>query len=798
MDRSIINYIKETWDCISYARNILGMPVHNDGDRCVSFRPDAENPSSFVVFHDYWFDWGGNMNGDVIDLCAQARHGGDKGAAIRELAGDNFISYSANWAKYTDDLDAKIWQWHSMLRQEDIDYLHSRRISDETIQRLRIGFDPHSCRLTIPYWKNGHAAYYISRDRSPEQDKSKYKKQFIDTWNEHIPWGLHTLTSDFAQSQSQTFALDSDNRIVKFSDWLCILEGAFDVLSFEQEGFRVLSPICGFFSKPQLNIVLAAAKSFPKVFICFDSDTAGNNFTRKAAEFCFKNRINFFCGVLPPGIKDVSDFYAAGGNLADLVSNASDGLAYLASSITDKQHFSNFLKSAARFRDKADLVDLCGLIKHFNKDWLKAVLADCSRKPAENIIVDEVRKLHELKFIPDIGFFEYLHGVWKLTPDEFICQHIKKVLGNFTTNSLMSNICNHLKKDAASHDEFNKQNIFNFINGTFDLEKGSLREHSTTDLSTVQANFLYDPDATCDKWLAFLSDVMENTTDKIMLLQEATGYILFPDCRHEKAFMLIGDGSNGKSVFINTLIAVFGKENCSNVSISDLASPFEPIRLQHSIANFSTEMKSTIKGTEDKFKQCVSGEIITAAYKGKDAVTFCPRSKWIFSANSFIGSQDISYGFTRRIHFVKFNRTFKGKEIDRDLTAKLKTELPGIFNWAYEGYKRLVQNGEFTRTQEQNEMMNDFMQAINPLSVFIDEKILNESFYEMKLSDIYPQYMAWCKLAGTNPQNRMNFTRNFKALLKQKRADVSWRRSNSEWIFSMSKQTLTAEITKGL
>lgn len=797
MDRAIINYIKDTWDCITYARNVLAMPVYQDGDRCVSFRPDAQNPSSFVVYKDYWFDWGGNMSGDVIDLCAQARHNGDKGAAIRELASDNFIEYSANWARYTEDLDAKIFQWHSMLRQDDISYLHSRRISDDTIKRLRIGFDPHANRLTIPYWKNGHAAYFIARDRSGNPDAAKYKKQFVDTWNEHIPWGLHTLTTDFIQARQSTFIPDSSGRPVKFSDWLCILEGAFDALSFEQVGFHVLSPICGFFSKPQLNIVLAAAKNYPQVFICFDSDNAGNNFTRKAAEFCFKNRINFMCGVLPPGIKDVSDFYAAGGNIADLVSNASDGLAYLASSITDKQHFLTFLKSAARFRDKADLVDLCHLMTHFNKEWLNAALNDAVRKPAENIIIEEVKKLHEIKYIPDIGFFEYLHGVWVLTPDEFICQHIKKLLGNFATNALMSNICNHLKKDAAAREEFNKQPLFNFINGTLHLETGQLREHSTTDLSTVQAAYLYDQNAKCEKWRAFLSEIMENVPDKISLLQEAAGYILFSDCRFEKAFMLIGEGSNGKSVFINTLIAVFGKENCSNVSISDLASPFEPIRLQHSIANFSTEMKSSIKGTEDKFKQCVSGETITAAYKGKDAVTFCPRSKWIFSANSYIGSSDISYGFTRRICFVKFNRTFTGSEIDRDLTNKLRAELPGIFNWAYEGYKRLIKNGQFTETKEQQDMMADFMQAINPLVVFIDEWLADDEKYktgELQLAKIYELYTVWAKSANTNPLNRMNFTRNFKTLLKQRRPDVVFSRSNSKWKFFFDP----SYYTKGL
>ncbi len=47
---------------------------------------------------------------------------------------------------------------------------------------------------------------------------------------------------------------------------------------------------------------------------------------------------------------------------------------------------------------------------------------------------------------------------------------------------------------------------------------------------------------------------------------------------------------------------------------------------------------------------------------------------------------------------IEFNRTFKGKECDPYLEDKLLKELPGIWNWAYEGYQRLLSNNfRFTK-----------------------------------------------------------------------------------------------------
>ena len=266
MDR--IAYIKDKYRVLDYARDVLGLPVRKAGDRCKSIMPGEHHTNNaFVVYDDWWYDFSAGMGGDVIDLCAIARHDGDKGAAIRELAGD--YGDSIEWKEYTQNLNSKIAYFHSQLRESDLRYLRRRHIYKETVDRLLIGYASQEDRLIIPYWKNGYIAYYVGRDRSGNPEASKYKKAKLDGLNENIPWGLHTFEPQHREYMKQMRLTKADvadteppsadiealtakrvSMTAEALEKLCIItEGAFDALSFEQEGFKVLSPISGYFSK---------------------------------------------------------------------------------------------------------------------------------------------------------------------------------------------------------------------------------------------------------------------------------------------------------------------------------------------------------------------------------------------------------------------------------------------------------------------------------------------------------------------------------------------------------------------
>lgn len=801
-----IEYIKDKYTVLEYARDILGLPVRKSGDRCKSFAPDSHNPTALVIFDDWWYDFKQGIGGDVIDLCAHAKHGGDVGAAIRELAGDYGIS--SDWKEKTQERCTLIAYWHEQLRECDKRYLYRRGIKKETVDRLKIGYNEKEDRLIIPYWKNGYIAYYIGRDRSDNPRPDKYKKAYLDGYNENIAWGLQSfddkrraeiakkiviktpeiVTAPMTKSGS---SMTISNKQKILDEYAVIAEGAFDALSFEQEGFKILSPISGYFSKEAKKQVISLLKTIKHVFVCFDNDKAGSNFTVDFCKTLFKNRINFVCGVLPDGVKDISDFYAAGGDLFELVAEAKPGIAMLAERITDKEDFKKFLYDAARFVDEPDIVELCENTKGFSAKWIATVLKKALKMPSEKTIIDEITDKYTLKHVEGLGFYEYCHGVWTKRSDNAIGNYLISALGNWASGNKLNALLGYLKKETTTDEIFNRKPIFNFRNGVLELENGKFREHSEADMSSIQASYDYDEKADCPKWKKFISEIMAGRELSIKLLQEMTGYILFNDCKLQKGFFLIGDGANGKSVFLNTIRAVFGNENVSRVEMSSLIEPFQRISLINSLVNISTETNTDVKGAESIFKQIVAGDPINGCFKNKDFVIFEPRCVMISACNEYVKSRDITFGFLRRICFIDFPCKFEGEKADLTLEDTLKEELPGIFNWIYEGYKRLKEQGKLTETPEQAEMMDEFISLMNPVAAFIDECLKDENDI-IERDELYRRYVSWTKEAGHEAQSRTKFMRTFKKTIKQLMPHVQEGRTSSMRFFSFKRDLPTA------
>jgi len=790
-----IGRIKESISVLEYAQNVLGLAVRKSGDRCTSLS-GGNNPTAMVVFEDWWYDFKLGAGGDVIDLCACARHNGDKGAAIRELAGDRI---DPHWREYTQNLCNRIEKWHEDLRKEDREYLHGRHIKAETIKRLKLGFDGN--RLVIPYFKNGYVAYYVSRDR--DGTGPKYKKAKLDGLNENIPWGLHSIEakgipltpfgSDERNNlaEENTLVGDKGHTSPEYKETkkeasytlvgyesdtppeykpfpLIITEGVFDALSFEQEGFPVLSPMGGYFSKEQLKQVLNICQHAKDgVFVCFDSDDAGSRFQTDMAKLLFRHKVHFTCGELKE--KDVSDYYAAGGSLRELVDSARPGIEVLCERIEDRQEFKSFVFQAARFVGRAEMAELFEHVD-FPKAWLKIVQKQALEPPPEDLIVKEIVSERRLKYFESLGFYEYSLGAWRSRGDHEIKRYISDALGQYRTGTRTNSIFSLLKAEAVSTELFDTKPIFNFRNCVLDLETGQTHPHSETFMSSIQVPYSYDPDAYSTRWLRFVEEVTEGDERKANLLQEIAGYVLFSDNSLQKCFFLVGDGANGKSVFLDILTDVFGAENVSNVEMSGLVEPFQRIHLLTSVLNISSETQSNVKGAESVFKQIVVGDTINGCYKNKDFLTFRPRTKLIAACNEYFKSRDMTTGFLRRISFVSFNARFvdspkKGERIaDKDLTRKLREDLPAIFNWAYAGYKVLKDAKSFTVTQDQAEMKEDFMRESNPIVAFIEEGLMPG---RIPREALYRDYKIWCEAAGHLPMSRTKFIRAFRQTAKQ-------------------------------
>lgn len=759
-----LNLIKSRISCVAYAQRI-GLPITKSGDRCISpLRTGAKNPSSFVVYDDFYYDFASGNGGDVIELCAATHHNGDRGSAIRELAtltgvpSDNHESTQA-WLDYTNQLNAQTAYYHTQLTDDDRRYLYSRGLSDGDISRLRIGRVTDGAlrgRLFLPYFSgaDGYVCYYATRalpgGAFPD---SKYMKQKRDEHSQHLPWGLQTLNRD--------------------SDTLVIAEGYFDAVSFEIRGYPVLSAITGRFSRDQIPVVLSVARKFKRIFIVYDNDAtshAGESFTHSMSELLTKHRLPFVVGSVPPPYHDISEYFAAGGDLSAIISNAEDGRTYITSRFTDFSKLESYIYTLARYTKRFDLETIFATIRRtstFDPKRLDALFKSATTAPPETIIVDEILRNYQLVYLPNIGFYEYFGGVWNKQPEEVIASYVHRAYGEFATYNRVRATTGLLKTCALRTDiQFDKQPVWNFVNGTLELETNIFRDHNPNDYCSVQVDYPYNPDATYTAWSQFIDDVTAGDPRMAEILQFIPGYALMHDNRYEKIFVLTGEGGNGKSRYLEIIELLFGKTNISHLSPRDLLKDFKLIHLKDAILNIAREIRSDVSESQEIMKSIATGEAQMACYKHQQYVTFEPRVKQIVALNGQLASTDTSDALTRRLIILDFKVSFvddpdpnnqyerqKNINILDDLTTEINSG--GIFNWAYEGYKLLNAVGYFTETDDQSKLLQEFRRASNPVLVFWEESDHRPSEYDYQQA--YEDYTVWCGNNGYKPTTSQKF-----------------------------------------
>ena len=760
----MINKIKERLTCPEY---LSRQGIHiKSGGRCTSpLRPDATNPTSFYCEDSFWYDHGGPMGGDVIDLAAQLQYNGDIGAAVRGLAKELGIHpehENQAWRADIQHLCNRTAAYHQALTPEVYQYLAERGLSRDDINRNMIGVVTDGYlrgRLFLPYFKNGAVVYYATRALPGGAfAENKYMKASLDESPsyEHIPWGMHTLN--------------------RRSDILIISEGYFDALSWEKEGYAVLSPITGNFSKSQWPLVISACHMYKKVLVIFDNDEvshAGDRFTARTAKKLFQERIPFLVSHTPDGIKDVNDYYTQGGSLQALIDSAEDGLKYMAAQYTDPAALKDFIMSINRYTDSTDIAIALFqpiLEERFAPGVLKSIQKASESAPSESLIADEIITKHQLLYVNNVGFYEWNGKVWQSIPDLLVEHYADITYGKrFTTANRVKAVRNLLKSRAICQISFDRNPVLTFQNGTLEIESGKFRAFSQADYCSVIMDYDYDAEARCPQWERFIEDVTDEEPYSQDVLQFIPGYVLFNDCRHQKVFVLTGSGGNGKSVYLEIIQKLFGDKNVTHVEPTGLTDSFQRIRLKDSLLNIGSDINSDFSKGEIRewLLKIADGTSIQACYKGLDNIDFIPRCKLVYACNA-LPTAEIVNGLNRRLRFVNFPCQYvetpdpknrKQKRRDVDIMTKLTAELPGIFNWAYEGYKMLCTVGYFTETPEQEAFLKQFEQTSNPVLVFCED---HDFVGTETRENIYYWYTLWCTNTGHKPLSREKFLPKFR------------------------------------
>lgn len=299
-----------------------------------------------------------------------------------------------------------------------------------------------------------------------------------------------------------------------------------------------------------------------------------------------------------------------------------------------------------------------------------------------------------------------------------------------------------------------RENKVNFLNGILDLKTMKLLNHSPEWGFKYVLPYNYDAGAVAPEFEKFLESVTKGRKILSDTLLEFGGYALAGgDCKYQKALVLEGEGSNGKSTFIEVLKAVAGEKTYSSLSFSELNEREARVALDGALFNITEETPGKIYNTET-FKNLVVGGEASVRMLFKNGYKFRNKAKLIFSCNELPLTSDNSGGMYRRFLIVPFKAKFSKENgnLDLRILEKLKSELPGVFNLFLKAWLALEKRGSFAKEMEPDDDLKEYKLLSDTVAYWANESVhVVEGAFTPNI-ELYKSYRAFCDDTGYEKQ----------------------------------------------
>lgn len=308
--------------------------------------------------------------------------------------------------------------------------------------------------------------------------------------------------------------------------------------------------------------------------------------------------------------------------------------------------------------------------------------------------------------------------------------------------------------------------IINVRNGLYNVLENTLTSHTPDYYSTVQLAVTYDKKADCPLFKHFLKESMGGDMAQVGLIQEMLGYFLIPVNSAQKCFVIVGVASAGKSVLLRVLNDVLlGKQNVSNVSWQALNERFKTAELFGKLANIFADLPTKNIDDNGIFKALVGEDYLTVEKKNKNPFSFQSSARLLFSCNSIPKNYgDKSEGFYRRLIIIRFSHTVPQEKRDPELLEKFRMEADGIFLFALEGLRRLMNNHYvFSETQVNADELQQYREESDSVLSFVKEYCVLDASYSAGSTEMFNAYKSYCEECGLKPYSQKSFVQQMTA-----------------------------------
>lgn len=288
-------------------------------------------------------------------------------------------------------------------------------------------------------------------------------------------------------------------------------------------------------------------------------------------------------------------------------------------------------------------------------------------------------------------------------------------------------------------------------NGLLHLPTGQLLPPTEHFFTRNALQFAYQPEAPApERWLSFLEELWGDGPETAML-QDVMGYLLTPDTSQQKVFLVVGPRRSGKGTIGRVLRELVGSHNTVGPTLGSLAGDFglEPlIGKQLAIVSDMRLGAKTDKASVAEHLLRISGEdVVTAGRKYKSAWTGQLSIRFLIMTNQLPRFDDDSGALANRMVPILMRQSFLGRE-DNSLTERLLRELPGILNWAIEGWRRLQARGQFVLAESSEEAIDEVHRLGSPVASFMAERLVLDPQASTPQDEVWAAWRTYCEQHG--------------------------------------------------
>ncbi|MFC9651445.1 phage/plasmid primase, P4 family [Streptomyces sp. NPDC056937] len=550
-----------------------------------------------------------------------------------------------------------------------------------------------------------------------------------------------------------------------------VTEGPGDALTAVAVGYDAVAVRgASLAGSPDLAAELAAGLKGSQVIVAGDNDTAGRGFTERLAEGLADHGVAVYTLTVPNSGADLTDWreqdpygfpfalHHAVKSARPALSSAEAKAEAVSAELTDRTGAdvvtSDQGSEAARI--------LAGLINRYGE-------SDAMNAHALVAWSDG-----RIKFAPGLGYYVWNGRTWERSEVKVrqeihrmgaalvLAGETQKARG-FTMTTRIDALMTELRSVPTVHvDAFefdNRPDLLSFRNGTVELRTGRMRPHDKNDMLTYSLDVRFTAQAECPRWERFLTEIFPGNPDLPGYIQRLVGYGISGHTSEQCFAVLWGKGANGKSVFTDTLTAVFRSISKTTpfATFEEKSSggiPNDVAALRASRLVMAAEGESGKPMSEAVLKRVTGKDMISARFLRQEFFEFKPTFLIMLATNHKPKFRGQDEGLWRRVKMIPFKRWFAPHERDHTLDATLLRETEGIAAWAVRGSVEWYRNG-LSDPAVITSASKEYRETSDALAGFFPGVLEpSDEAHVMNGTEAFNTYLDWCEAENLPAKER--------------------------------------------